>query len=700
MLYRLAAMRPPFKLVSVVVASAFVSAAACNEGSPASPPGMSAGASSEGDASTAVPFTPETASVYVPKVKNILLGLPATSEEVQQVQADPTQLKSLINTWMTGPNFSAFYQAKMLRFFQLAFQQTQISDVDFTDQVSPRVLDLDNATKNWLVQNATESFARTALVLDAQGAPLTQAVTTQQFMMTPALMELYAFLDAWQVGDTGAVVDRFQQENPKGHIYVEAAQGPIPIAESLDPTSPNYMHWYDPDVALSANFKSLTGGSCQADPIVLPPSAAALHYLLLGAIDFHAPGGCAYSGPISSAQLAPTDFTTWKMVTIRQPGAGESPTKFYDLPTLRATNELVLQIPRVGFFSTPAFFANWQTNSSNQMRVTTNQTLIVATGNGYLGGDSTRPPSTPGLDPSHDTGDCFSCHSLLDPTRSILAATYSWDYHQQADSTLTSQKGLFAFQGAVTQVSTIMDFANAIATHPLFAQAWVEKLCYYVNSVQCEQSDPEFQRVLNVFVSSKYSWTALLQEMLASPLTTYASPTQTAQDNGEVVAVERRDHLCAALNFRLGLTDACDLSASTPMADVDTTIASIAAGLPSDGYGRGAVAPVLPNQPTLFFRAGTENICEQVANLVIDVPSSNQVSGVTQWSSSDPNTAIDGFIETLMGLVSPDPRVAQAQTILQSHFQTAVAQGATPTAALQSTFVAACLAPSAVTIGL
>ena len=81
--------------------------------------------------------------------------------------------------------------------------------------------------------------------------------------------------------------------------------------------------------------------------------------------------------------------------------------------------------PRVGFFTTPAFFANWQTNTSNTMRVTTNQALIVATGASIDGTDTTVPSSTPGLDAAHAApgSACFSCHQLLDPTRSILAAS-------------------------------------------------------------------------------------------------------------------------------------------------------------------------------------------------------------------------------------------------------------------------------------
>ena len=219
--------RSSLGLVSAVATGVLAVAAACNEGAPASPT-SAAGHLSGSDASTGPAFTPETPDVYVPKVKNVLLGLPATDDEVKQIEADPTQMKSLVQTWMTDASFAPYYQAKMLRFFELAFQQTQISDVDFTDQVYPRVLDRDNATTSMVMQNVTESFARTAFVLDAQGMPMTATVTTQQFMMTPALMELYAFLDAWQVDDAGNVSDSFHAMAGKTSITIEAAQGPDP----------------------------------------------------------------------------------------------------------------------------------------------------------------------------------------------------------------------------------------------------------------------------------------------------------------------------------------------------------------------------------------------------------------------------------------------------------------------------------------
>ena len=113
------------------------------------------------------------------------------------------------------------------------------------------------------------------------------------------------------------------------------------------------------------------------------------------------------------------------------------------------------------------------------------------------------------------------------------------------------------------------------------------------------------------------------------------------------------------------------------------------------------MAPVLPNQPTLFFRAAIENICESVAAQVIDVPMAKQVAGVKQWSSAQSSAAIADFVSLVMGLTTPDPRTVPASALLTQHYQSALAQkGTTATQALESTFVAACMAPTFVSIGM
>ena len=641
-------------------------------------------------------FVADPPSVYVAKVKNILVGLPPSDAEVAQVAADPKALGGLIDGWMKLPE----YQQKMMVFFELAFQQTQITAADFVDLVPPNGLGGGRAIP-LLVQNVRESFARTVLALTAEGRPLTDAFTTHKLMMTPALMELYAFLDTRRVDDAAAISDTFAAANRGLRIVMETAQGPIPIAETLDPASPNYMHWYSPDLPGLMYPDTTCNG---LDPISFNANSLSLHEMLYGEIPNHPgpSGNCGNRvGSAMSEQIAATDLTAWKMVTIRPPVAGEARTVFYDLPALRAASELVVSTARVGFFSTPAFFANWPTNASNQMRVTANQALIVATGTAIDGQDTTAPSTTPGLDGDHaaPSSPCFACHQQLDPTRSILASTYSWFYYPQTELKYMQQPGLFAFQGVIAPMRTIDDFAQLLASHPLVPQAWGQKLCYYVNSAPCNPIDPEFLRILAAFSTSGSSWNTLVREILASPITTHTISTATSKTNGAVIAVSRRDHLCAALDNRLGFFDICQLDSTNRTRQV-SPIAQIVSGMPSDGYGRGSTIPVLPNEPTLFYRAGLENVCAAVSAMVIDAAPSPAQPGAKQWSSAQPDAAIAEFVAVVMAMPPSDPRAAQATTILTSHFTAAVQSGATAKDSLKSTFVAACLSPSFIGIGM
>jgi hypothetical protein len=688
----------PLALAGVL--SALV-AASCGGGSEKPSGGGGGSGSPDGgspDAPAPPPFQADQPNTYVAKVKNLLVGLPPTDAEIQQVASDPSSLKTLIDGWMQLPQ----YADKMKRFFELAFQQTQVTAADFADQAYPKQIAINNTTTPLLVQNAQQSFARTMMQLISDGHPLTEGLTNTQVMMTTAMKEYYAFLDVWEVDDNGKVTDRFKQQHAGLSIVAETAGGPIAIADTLDPSSPNYMHWYNPDVATN----NATVAGCTEDPITFPASGVTLHYLLYGSLDGHKSSTgvqCPPSGgSATAAQLTTADFADWTMVTIRAPKTGEAVTPFWDLPSLRTATELVLTIPRTGFFSTPAFFANWQTNTSNQMRVTLNQTLIVALGAAVDGTDNTLTPGNPppGLDTVHAAQpQCSICHQTLDPLRSIFAANYSWNYHNQLDTALVAQKGLFSFHNVIKPVSTMADLGTVLSQHPLFPTAWAQKLCYYANSEACVADDPEFQRIVAAFQASSFSWNVLVRELLASPITTNASPTATSTANGEVVAVSRRDHFCAALDNRLGFADVCGLDAVTKKA-LSATVPQIVSGLPSDGYGRGSTAPVLPNQPTLFFRAGTENICTSVAASIIDVAASKQVAGVRYWSSTTPDAAIADFVGNLMGLVPSDPRAVPATTLLKTHFTSAMAQGASASDALKSTFVVACQAPSAVSIGM
>ena len=628
------------------------------------------------------PFIADPPAVYVAKVKNVLVGLPPTDAEIAAVTAQPSQLGALVDGWMLLPQ----YQTKMRRFFQLSFQQTQVAAPDFSDMLNNGQL---NVGSNSMLQNLQESFARSVLAQNAAGNPFNTTMKTQTYMMTTALQVFYALTDVWQIDNSpNGVHDAFKTANPGKNIVVSATGGPIPLAQSIDPTSPNYMHWYDPNVM----------AECGVDPLVIPARANAVYQILIGGRLNNNNNTC--TKPFT-AQMTATDFTDWKMVTIRPPLASEKATWFYDLGTLRnpATSVLLLKRPYVSFFTTPAFFANWQTNDSNEMRVTLNQTLIVATGTQIDGTDTTTPTSTPGLDTVHaNQAACKYCHQTLDPTRSIFAATYSWNYGIQLDPTWAGQKGLFAFRGVQAPINSIYDLGNILSTHPLLAPAWVQKLCYYVNSQACEEADPEFQRLATLFKSSNYAFDAIVKALVVSPLTTHAATTMTATMDGVAIAVARRDQLCGMWNARLGFVDICGLDV-TKVSPLPNIARQIIPGLPSDGYSRGAVIPVLPNDPSLFYRAGIENLCAGLSTLVID--NANPLPGAKTWSSTQPTLAIADFVAVVAGLPPSDPRSAGLTTLLTSHFNTAKATtGITPKVALQSTFIAACIAPTASAVGL
>lgn len=642
-------------------------------------------------------FEAVTARAAVAKVKNILVGLPPTDAEVAAVTNDSKALNGLITEWMKLPQ----YTEKMKVFFELAFQQTQITSANFVDLITNQGLGT-GAAIPMLVQNIRESFARTVLALDAEGRPFTDAFTTHRLMMTPALMELYAFLDARHMDNAGKVIDDWAKANPKLTLTLQNKAGAVAIEDSVNPDSPNYLHFYDADVGKLPYAPQ--DSACQTDPIVMPANSYAIHFILYGAVAGHpnpAGGNCPQrAGTLAGVQLTQADFTTWKMVTMRPPSGGEATTVFFNVPALRTSTELVLRTPRPGFFSTPGFQANWPTNQSNQMRVTVNQALIVATGMQVDGLDATPSPTTPGLDEAHaaETA-CFSCHRLLDPTRAILSSSYSWFYNQATDANLMKEKGIFQFQGVTKNVNSIDDFGSTLANHPAMPAAWAQKLCNYVNSAPCATNDPEFKRVVAAFASSNYDWATLVRELLASPMVTNLSQTATNAAQGEVIAVSRRDHLCAALNARLKLDDVCGQTLKLGVKTGAGQVPQIVSGMPSDGYGRGATEPVLPNNPTLFYRAGLENICASVATLLIDAAVKPDQPNATHWVSTAPDAAIDDFTSLIIGLTPSDPRSAQVKTLLKSHFTEAQKTG-TKTDALRSTFVTACLSPTFIGVGL
>ena len=345
----------------------------------------------------------------------------------------------------------------------------------------------------------------------------------------------------------------------------------------------------------------------------------------------------------------------WRPVTVRAPKAGEKLVPFYDLPRLRTSNELVVRTPRVGFFTTPAFFANWQTNKSNQARNVLNQALIVAIGRSINPVDKgTSTVLDNGKDGQHSdpNSPCYSCHQTMDPMRMVFRKFFTYSYHRQLDPAVSFAPATFDFLGKQAPMSTIDDFAQILVEHPLYAGAWVQKLCFYANSSACSEDDPEFKRVAQVFADSGFDFHALVRELFSSPLITGAQKTKTWTDVGETVSVARQDHLCASLTNRLGLaTNLC--------ATIGNGVAAqaVASNIPSDGYLRGAEAPALSTDATMFFRGAGETLCQIAADQVVD-------KGNSRYSSMKKDSVITDLVQNIMGLATADDTAAQATKIL------------------------------------
>lgn len=621
------------------------------------------------------PFEPVEPRTYLAKVKNLLTGLPPSAEELDAVTKDPSALAGLIDGWLATPQA----EDKLLDFFPNSFQQNQFVSNDFEELIgggeqgqigSP-------ANNERLLSNLRQSFARTALAIVKEGRSFAETLTTKTYVMTPAMMSYLALLDSRPQADTGLMrTDKWWDETGRVNPVQIQNTTVIPLEQSLDPASPNYMSFYTAQSLGACNARVYASSSRNAFIVTS---------LLFGRAS--ATTACGIYQDFDGL-LSPEDFTSWRTVTIRKPNAGEKRTLPWELKKLRQGSELLLDIPRVGFFSTLAFQATWRTNTSNLARVTTNQTLIVALGSSFDPSNVTLPLSESGLDAQHadPSTPCYGCHKLLDPMRGYFRRNLTLNYHEQLDAKLLATAPSFSFDGVTSAGTTLDDLGRTLAEHPRFATAWAQKLCYYANSAPCSEDDPEFVRVVTAFKDDGMKFKTLVRELYASPLVTGAAATKTFKDREIVVSVARYDHLCCALTNRLGI-DACNVSA---------TARATASNLPRDSFSRGAEQPVVTSDVSMFYRAGSENLCRAVADAVIDVAAPAK----SRYESANKDAAILDFVHNVMGLADGDARAPAALDILRQHHDAAVKGGAKPSDALKSTFVLACSAPSTLSIGL
>lgn len=655
---------------------------------------------SEAPGTGGYPFEPISPASYTSKVKNLLVGLPVTDAEVQAVVADPAALRGLIDGWMELPQF----KEKMVGFFRNAFQQNNASLNFLTASVN---LDIDTVSADFrarIDRAMKDSFALTAWELVKEGRPLTEAVTTNRQMLNPPLMSLMSYIDETTVDDAGKGAGgiRLAKEKPIDHYSWDL--GPTTLSSTLNPSDPNYMLWHGPHTKPCTDGPIKFGVGGRADDY--HDDTGYQFYLTLRKLIYgegmgtypheRLPCYSATNGAEIGTQFSDEDWSNWRMVTIR-PTTASAPTTapyFWNILEMRSLSEMRLRVPRVGFMGTLAFQANWTTNAGNSARVTANQALIVAIGRSITS-DGTPPASLNTNDANHAANpECAGCHARLDPFRQFFRQSYTLSYSAQEDKTQIGLPASFNIAGVTATGQGVQDVANILANHPRFALAWVLKLHYWANTLPALETDPEVLRVAEVFRASNFDFKVLVRELFSSPLVTWSGPTETTVTGGVRLSIARRDHYCAALSNRLGLTDVCAMNQAYPTAD-QAAVAAPANLLPADTFVRAAELPSLPTDPDLFFRASVERMCTLLAGQVVDV-----AKGTSLYVGTKPDEAIDEFVKTVMALPSTDPRAEPARALLKDNFTQSTAAGASASDALKSTFTLACISPSAVIVGL
>jgi hypothetical protein len=499
-----------------------------------------------------------------------------------------------------------------------------------------------------------ESFVRTATAIVQEGRPFSEVLTTRHWAVTTATLSTLAYLERTET----------ELKGEKHTLFRDPADGlptpPVSLAYSVE----NHV-W---------QIASLPD-TCKVGTV----NADLLFEAMLGFVQCQGMNAGQYR--FEDTVFSESDFSDWRFVDIDVAKNATAVPIFYDLDALRAATTISLRQPRVGFFTTPAFLANWETNEDNQFRVTTSQTLLVSLGKPFSPADATVPVRLDGLAREHAAPGtaCYGCHQLLDPMREYFAQSFSYGFQrpEQPSEVIPS----FAFQGYVRDAGTIEDLAQTLVDHPDFATSFTQKLCYWANSEPCTEKDPEFLRISQVFVDSGFDFKALLTELLSSPLVTGAAFTESFASNPPFVSITRKQHLCRLLDTRLGLPDACGVAES------------FAGLVPEDDFSRGAAEPVQTAVTGLFHYAAVEKLCQRLATKLVGA------GPAMLYPPSEPDSALDAFVEKLMGLDPENPRHDEVRASLGEHFASAKASSNAVTA-LRSAFMVACVSPEVQAVGL
>lgn len=414
-----------------------------------------------------------------------------------------------------------------------------------------------------------------------------------------------------------------------------------------------------------------------------------------------------------------SDYEDWRTITLKQgtaPGQYDKTQGYIQsMRALKDGDSYELLAPRIGFFTTPAFMFNWETNPSNEFRMTLNQTLISALGLSFEAGDTTKRNHSEGIIADHAVPgtDCHACHTQMDPMRNVFLKYYHSE-NTRALKRIGSQRPDFSLHGLTREVKSMDEFAQALADHPNFAFAWASKMCQWVTSVDCDKKYPDdVKDIAEKFKASGFKFKTLLLETFKSPLV-----TNGITDNTEMlVSIARQDHFCTHIDGGLndiakkrGRTNGkvfCDKSIHYRTAQTDL--------VPNDEYTRGKISLLQPSQIDPFYVKSVEYLCSDRDYWFIG--NKNNVP----FHRDKTNEMLDDITQVILGIPSEHEHysvarqsVARTYAVLRKSPKCAnpnkvnIKNNATPSCgyaldaqkAIETLWKMTCSAPSTISVGL
>ena len=316
-----------------------------------------------------------------------------------------------------------------------------------------------------LVQNLQDSFAMTAWQMVKEGTePFSDVLSTQKFVMTTGLLSLYTQIempDDEPYNFSGGANTNTKLQWKLDYVNTISARG---LAE---PESPNYMV-FDDEKPANPGSSFLFGGSggfttCQgvgdknttdgsvntvvssAPAPVRRTRRTARRALRLPERRLRAavPAAHRLHGALPVRRLqhrllrAPLEAVHDRRRRLRLALGHDRPQaeRRFVRPAVRSADAAQRQDASSWRCRASAstrrrpFSRLWNTNDSNQHRVTMNQTLLAALGQSFTSDNNLTPLSEVGLASSHTTtsGECYGCHKSLDPMRMFFGNQYDFN---------------------------------------------------------------------------------------------------------------------------------------------------------------------------------------------------------------------------------------------------------------------------------